>query len=585
MRKIIAFLFIAALSLGSIMLGGCTFGSYESIEILSIGRAVRPGDVVMYTALGVNSDGETRVVKATWVLSGTAGVLINSDGPTADVLAVMPGKGTLTATKGKAKGSIEIDVYLPVLSGISITPSECKVPKNSSASFSAAGYDQHKRPVPCNPEWSVVGAIGTLSSDSGTMVTLKTPGIGAEGKLIARQGEVVAEAAVEVYPLPSVLTSIVVQPGKEDMYIGETAEYRAYALDQYQELMPETDFTWRVEGAIGSCSTVSGASTDFSAAALGSGSLVASLNGLEGSAQITVAEKITISGTVKDCETEELLHGVEVRVYKNDFKDGICTDTTFSDESGSWTFDLPKLNFSYVILQAHTEGYYFRTAAFPNVSNTSLQIALMPDNLPGFSSFMDETTNERLTVLSQTLFKGFKILMTDPSGQGTFSLEQAQYLESLFQDDATAINEFLGMESFPVNIVAGDYTPDYYEIAIVPDASLLSGTSVASFNTHGNYTRIGGIIRLSANNVTEWSLKRMLLHGLAHILYLVDTTERESILNTEYGEYNVLMPLDMKGATIASDPAFRIVYWDLSEPDYIDRILGTRFGIGHLASF
>lgn len=584
MRKAFIFLFIIAITLVSIMLGGCAFGPYDYIEILSIGRAVRPGDVIVFTALGVNSDGETNVVKATWSFSGTAGLLLNSDGPTADFLAVMPGKGTLTAAKGNARGSIEIDVYLPVLTSISITPSELRVAKNATALFSATGLDQHKRPVPCNPEWSVVGAIGVLSSETGTSVTLTTPGIGAEGKIIAKQGDIAAEAAVEVYPLPSVLTSIVIEPAVESMYLGETDQFCAYALDQYLERMPCEGFEWRIEGGIGSCDPASGEATDLSATALGSGRLIASFGGLEGSAEITVAEKITISGIVKDCETGESLSGVEIRVYKDDFKDGVCTDTTFSDDSGCWTFDLPKPPaFIGVIMQAYSAGYFVRTTVFKNVSASGLQMALMPDNLQGFAQFMDETTYERVDSLDKTTFEGFKILLTNPSGEGSLSLEHAEYLSSLFQDDSNGISSFLGLKSCPVSIVTEPYTPGYYEIAIIPDSNMPEGTS--SFSKNGGFPKaVGGTIRFCPSKATEWTLKRMLLHGLAHIIYLKDTTARESILNSAYGDYNIFMPLDLKGALISNEPALSIITEYYTVPDYLDKILGTRFGLKDIAS-
>ncbi len=570
--------------IGLMAVGGCAPGSYAALKILSIGRAVRPGDICVYSAIGVDQRGSSRVVTAAWSLSGDIGLLLNSEGATAQLLASKAGKGILTATKGKASGSLEIEVYSPQLTGMTITPSECTVYRNSTQAFTLVGYDQHKRPVPANPQWSVVGPIGSVSPETGTSVTLTTQNIGADGLLVATHGDVTAQAIVHVYPPEPIATSIYMFPDSGIVYLGDEYPFHAYVIDQGGNRISMALPSWRLIGDIGFCEPGPSEHSYFTSTALGKGKIVASYEGLEGYADIIVAEKASFSGFIMDSETKEPLADAEIRAYLEDGDDGFYLGSDISGKLGNWGFAFPVLpEYCRVILQAWKAGYFVRSISVGNASASDIQMRLLPDNLAGFTSFIAETSGSSLPALDVSEFQGFNILMENPADKSVLTAEQAEYLAFVLANEASGVGKMLGLGPFDVDVISGAHAHNPNEIDIMPDISLSTGTS--SFARDGGLLATGGLIRICPTKATEWSLQRMLLHALAHVIYINDSTARGSILDEVYRDHNEFRPLDLKGAGIANEPTFRRMIDGKSVPDYLENILGPRMGLNHLAGY
>ncbi len=583
MRKAVSLLLVAALAVCLAMLSGCASGSYVELRILSIGKALRPGDEATFTAIGVSAKGETRVVKATWSFKGSSGMLINSEGPTVDFLAVSPGKGTLSVVKGNASGSLEIEVYSPVLASLSISPLESTVARSSTATFTAFGLDQHKRPIPVEPEWSIVGAIGSLSADKGPSVVLTTPGIGADGMIKATQDGICAEAIVHVYPLPSVLTNIYIYPYLKILYPGDTERFFSECFDQYGARMYQIPVNWRVDSSIGSCSHDSGQETYFTAQQIGQGKIYASYEGIEASSTITVAEKVTLSGELRDSETNAPVDANSIYAYLEDGDYGIQIGAATVDSSGIWSMEVPIVpGYSRILLQPRLMSYFVRTIAVPNEAASGIAIKMVPKQPEYFQQFMWDTCGERIYAVDNEVFRGFKIIKQSDDG-GTFSEAQADYLASLLQDASNKVGEFLGLETYSIDIITGTYTASTDEICIIPSETVAEGD--ATFEGYGGYLVTGGIIRINPNNTTPESMRWMLLHAIAHVIYAGHTQIMTSILEDVHKEYDEFMPMDLKGAAITTEPTFKAMIDGKIVPDYLENIIGPSFGISHLKHY
>ncbi len=98
----------------SISVAGC-IGAPASLEIVHLGKPVRPGDIETLTVLGVDRRGGMKPVIADWSLEGDNGLLFNSSGHAAYIGALSPGTSKVTARKGNLVGISTFEVYEPML--------------------------------------------------------------------------------------------------------------------------------------------------------------------------------------------------------------------------------------------------------------------------------------------------------------------------------------------------------------------------------------------------------------------------------------------------------------------------------------
>lgn len=190
-----------------ILLAGC-MDPLRKIQIVSLGKPTRSGDIEIFTVVGTDEKGTKRPVSAEWELAGENGLLIEPSGHAAYVLALAPGSSTLTARKGELVATAEFSVYEPALSkivmmeGIGATGTILR--QGQYCSLFVVGYDQHDREMRVDPDWSVTEELGffTKLEDTGWRSNVRFDAVNAgTGTITASQEGKSADFSMTVLPV------------------------------------------------------------------------------------------------------------------------------------------------------------------------------------------------------------------------------------------------------------------------------------------------------------------------------------------------------------------------------------------------
>ncbi|HOW37240.1 MAG TPA: hypothetical protein PLK34_03260 [Candidatus Pacearchaeota archaeon] len=293
-----------------------------------------------------------------------------------------------------------------------------------------------------------------------------------------------------------------------------------------------------------------------------------------------VEDYINLSGVIEDSETDSPLAGAKVRCYRADKT--FITEVT-ADEDGFWTADWLKYEGDdKIIIQAGKPPESFvRTTSIPNEDKSNVLVRAVPNDLEGFVEFAQEVWGSLPARFDSTGFQGFKILTQNPTGNGTFTQQQAEYLQSLVLDPSNKIDEFLNASSYPVIIDPSEpYTPGSRNIHVIPDTDIPIGE--AYLEDWGPYSRvaIGGSVRMNPTNISNEMLEHVLKHEAGHLTYPSHPTTTESIMHTPPTQMDY-QPLDLKGTCISNEPTFIGTAGGLypNSIDYRKNILKTEFGL------
>jgi len=583
-RRSISLLIISILL--AALLSGCGFKPI-SIELrTSAPLPLRQGDVITIAAVGKDSGSKERPVSVTWsadpAQAGTFSKLTGSS-VTFTTSISYTGDLVISGVTDILQDTLSTEVYAPVLEMITVLPASWILADGGSKVFTASGTDQHGRTMAVSPEWNLSGDIGWVDPASGLSTTFYATALGT-GTLTATQGTKTDSSDITVTAAPSVLTSVVVSPATATLRVGEQQGFTVQGLDQYGQPMA-IEAEWSVTGGIGSVAPTVGDSTTFTAEAAGEGTVEATSSGIIGSASVTVTQKITLSGTIEDNEQDAPVPGAEVRAYR---EDRTLAATTFCDASGRWSMQ-PEIPIGEkVILQAGAPGYFIRTKGFDGVDASGLLMRIVPNDLEGFKEFMQDVCGDAPARFNSTDFQGFKILTQNPTGNGTFTLEEAVFMQNIIFDQGNKVDLILNTSGYSVVIDPSEpYTPGINKIYVLPDTDRTIGTAEIIPYGFGR-VNLGGVIKINPTGLSESVFQAFLLHEIGHLIFPSHSSTTDSIMYYPSAPHNTYQPLDIKGTYISNEPTY-IGRLDGTgggiSTDYLPNILGTEWGLDGLIGY
>ena len=189
------------------------------------------------------------------------------------------GSFTLKLFSGLGQTSTSVDITPGLLDQILVSPSSATVEVTQQLQFSASGYDMFGNEVGgLTFTWATTGGIGTVTSGgqftAGSSVS--------SGTVTASAGGVQGTAIVDI--VAGWVHHIVIAPSSVGLIVDETQQFTATAYDAFDNPL-SLSFTWSVTGSIG---TVTSSGLFTAGIQTGSGSVVASADGVSGSADVTV---------------------------------------------------------------------------------------------------------------------------------------------------------------------------------------------------------------------------------------------------------------------------------------------------------
>ncbi len=181
----------------------------------------------------------------------------------------------------------------PVLTTLSVTPSNAAIYVGGTQAFSASGEDQNGNrfsPLP-TLTWSSSSAAATINSGVATGVSAGTTNISASAAGVSS-----SLVTLTVSKAPSVLTTITVAPASASILVGATQSLSATGFDQYGNTLSGITFSWSSLNASAATVNAGGLVTGVAA---GTAQILASADGINSNpATINVTAQYTISGTL-----------------------------------------------------------------------------------------------------------------------------------------------------------------------------------------------------------------------------------------------------------------------------------------------
>jgi len=244
-----------------------------------------PGSTLGYAATGTFSDGSTQVINTavTWTSSAPVVATITSFG---QVTGQAPGTATITAQSGTVTGTAVLVVASAPLTAVQITPATATVAELTGTQFSATGTfaDGSTQDLTNSALWtSSPATVATVSDAIGSrgLVTGVTPGTAIITALFAGQ---VGTASLTV--TNATLTSLTIAPDPASISLGSSQQFTATGnfSDGTTENLT-TQVTWTSSSV--NVATISDSGL-AATAATGTTTITASMNGLNGTAVMTV---------------------------------------------------------------------------------------------------------------------------------------------------------------------------------------------------------------------------------------------------------------------------------------------------------
>ena len=256
-----------------------------SIAVSPATALLAPGSTLGYAATGTFSDGSTQVITTavTWTSSAPVVATITSFG---QVTGQAPGTATITAQSGTVTGTAVLVVASAPLTAVQITPATATVAELTGTQFSATGTfaDGSTQDLTNSALWtSSPATVATVSDAIGSrgLVTGVTPGTAIITALFAGQ---VGTASLTV--TNATLTSLTIAPDPASISLGSSQQFTATGnfSDGTTENLT-TQVTWTSSSV--NVATISDSGL-AATAATGTTTITASMNGLNGTAVMTV---------------------------------------------------------------------------------------------------------------------------------------------------------------------------------------------------------------------------------------------------------------------------------------------------------
>jgi uncharacterized protein YjdB len=268
---------LAALTVSSVTL--------KSIAVAPSTAVLAPASTLSYTATGTFSDGSTANVTdvVTWSSSATNVASISSFG---QVTGQSAGTAIITAQQGSVSGTAALVVESSSLSSVTVTPAIASVAEQTATQFNAIGTfaDNSTQNLTSSVSWtSSPASIATVSNASPTkgLATGVAPGTATITALFAGQS-----GGATLTVTNATLDSITVAPDTTTISLGGTQQFTAtgnFSDGSSENLTAQV--TWSSsEVSVATISPGGLAST----AGKGSTTITAKMNGVSGTAALTV---------------------------------------------------------------------------------------------------------------------------------------------------------------------------------------------------------------------------------------------------------------------------------------------------------
>jgi uncharacterized protein YjdB len=264
---------------------GTTTKVLTAIAAAPATATVAVGAKQQFTATATYSDGTTADVtaSATWADANAQVATMNSSG---DATAVAAGSTTVTATMNSLTGSAALTVTVPpkTLTAIAVSPGTANLAAGLTQQFTAtATYsDNSTADVTATVAWTTSNAAVATITSAG-LATALAPG---SATVTATLSGVSGSASLTVPVPPPALASIAVSPSAPTIAVAATQQFTATGTYSDGSTQLLTTATWTAATPAIAIVNASGLAT---AVASGATPITASLNGITGSATLTVS--------------------------------------------------------------------------------------------------------------------------------------------------------------------------------------------------------------------------------------------------------------------------------------------------------
>jgi trimeric autotransporter adhesin len=257
----------------------------KSIAVAPPTAVLAPASTLSYTATGTFSDGSTANVTdiVTWSSSASNVASISSFG---QVTGQSAGTATITAQQGSVSGTAALVVESAALSSVQVTPGTATVAEQTATQFSAVGVfsDNSTQNLTGSVSWtSSPASVATVSNASPTkgLAAGVAPGTATITALFAGQS---GSAMLTV--TNATLSSITIAPDPATISLGGTQQFTAtgnFSDGTTEDLTAQV--TWTSSDVSVATITAGGLA---STAGKGSTTITAKMNGVSGTASLTV---------------------------------------------------------------------------------------------------------------------------------------------------------------------------------------------------------------------------------------------------------------------------------------------------------
>lgn len=257
----------------------------KSIAVTPPTAVLAPASTLGYVATGTFSDGSTAIVTdvVTWSSSASNVASISSFG---QVTGQSAGKATITAQQGSVSGTAALVVESSALSSVTVTPATATVAEQTATQLNAVGTfaDGSTQNLTSSVSWtSTPASVATVSNASPTkgLAAGVAPGTATIAALFAG-----LTGAATLTVTNATLNSITVAPSDPSISLGGTQQFTAtgnFSDGTTEDLTAQV--TWTSSDV--SVATISAGGL-ASTAGKGSTTITAKLNGISGTASLTV---------------------------------------------------------------------------------------------------------------------------------------------------------------------------------------------------------------------------------------------------------------------------------------------------------
>lgn len=250
-----------------------TPAALEKVEIQPSTLTISAGEEFAFTATGYDAFGNAIPVTPVWELTADLGTLTVEG----TLKAQRAGAALVRATVATLTGQASVIIRPGKLAALSLDPAGPLVmAAGESVPLALTGQDGLGNLVAVTPTWSQSEPLGTLSDDG----IFRAEKVGMTA-VTAQSGEISATVKITIHP--GKLAKIALAPVAPTILAGETLTFTATGLDAYNNAVPIHP-TWRVTDDIGEVTPAG----KFKALQAVSGQVVATAEGISGSARVTV---------------------------------------------------------------------------------------------------------------------------------------------------------------------------------------------------------------------------------------------------------------------------------------------------------